>query len=375
MNLTLVLLAALSLAVSPAGPDAQGAATASSYSRGVEIAAASKSTAKSRKAPPKKASAKKASAKKAAPAAEPVAETVNAEPVAAPAPAAAPAVEAPAEVARSRSKRPLRVAVLNPQAEGIEERLLGAFVAAMVPEVRKLERTSAIGMNEIRDMLEFDRQRQLMGCTDTSCLAEIAGALGVDELVTTQLSLVGKDYILSMRRIRLSDASIAHAETRQFERRDGEELLMVVGPVVESLFPDRPLKPGRVRGVEEAAIRRLNPPPLPRWAPLATLGVAAVALAGGATFGLQSRNAEQLYNEGAQRSLTEPVSGSFLKGLEEDATGSASRANLLFAVGGGLVLTAAIEALFTDWRGDGDVPQIAPMVMPEGGGVAVGGEF
>ena len=34
-------------------------------------------------------------------------------------------------------------------------------------------------------MLDFEAQRQAMGCdADDACLAEIAGALGVDEILT-----------------------------------------------------------------------------------------------------------------------------------------------------------------------------------------------
>ena len=37
---------------------------------------------------------------------------------------------------------------------------------------------AVIGQGEIRDMLELEAQRQLVGCTDESCLAELVGALG-----------------------------------------------------------------------------------------------------------------------------------------------------------------------------------------------------
>jgi hypothetical protein len=56
--------------------------------------------------------------------------------------------------------------------------------SSLLPEVRKLEGVSAIGMGEIREMLSVEYQRQMMGCqADEACLAEICGALGTDELV------------------------------------------------------------------------------------------------------------------------------------------------------------------------------------------------
>jgi hypothetical protein len=44
-------------------------------------------------------------------------------------------------------------------------------------------------MEEIYEMLQHEKTRHVMGCeADDACLAEIAGALGVDELVTGRLS-------------------------------------------------------------------------------------------------------------------------------------------------------------------------------------------
>ncbi|HEY3449947.1 MAG TPA: hypothetical protein VGK67_26580 [Myxococcales bacterium] len=290
------------------------------------------------------------------------------EPAAAPAPApeakpaetvktveAVPAAALP-EVkpeAPKASVSPMRVAVLDPQKSGeIPERALAAFVQSLVPELRKLQGISAVGMGEIRDMLAFEKQRQLLGCGDESCLAEVGGALGVDEIVTIQIALNADKYSLSMRRMNMRKAKMVGAEQKVFEKRDGEELLAIVGTMIEALYPDRQLKEGKLRGVEEAAIKRLNPPPLPKWVFVAT-GVAAVAAAGaGGAFSIVQNEKYGAWKDMANASTTSAQPGASLIQRQRDTEAAYTNSLIFYGVAGGLAVVAAVEAFFTDWHDD-----------------------
>lgn len=271
----------------------------------------------------------------------------------------------------------VRVAVMEPRAAGeIPPRPLAAFSQALVPEIRKLEGVAAIGMAEIRDMLGFERQRQMLGCSaDENCLAEIGGALGVDELVSVELTLVAQNYAIAAKRMDIKRARVLQSVSRRMEKRDGEELLNVVGPLVQALFPERALKPGAVRGLDKTVVARLNPPPLPRWAFFTTAGGGAAVLIGGGVMGLLSREAQNDFNTLASRSTTQSVAGTDLKALEKKARDRAMLANTLFIGGGALALAAGVEAFFTDWRNDRDAIQIRPVVGQGAMGVGVGGTF
>lgn len=50
-------------------------------------------------------------------------------------------------------------------------------------------------------LLGIEKQKQLLGCADeqSSCMAELAGALGADGLVTGQIAKVGKSYQLNVK--------------------------------------------------------------------------------------------------------------------------------------------------------------------------------
>ena len=295
-----------------------------------------------------------------------------------PALVAAPPPTAAAAVAAQRTTA-LRVAVLDPAASpDVPPRPLAALAQSLVPEIRKLEGVSAIGMAEIRDMLGFEYQRQMLGCSaDDQCLAEIAGALGVDELVTTNIVLVKKSYAVTLKRLDLKKARVVQSESLTVEQRDGEELLAMVGPGVAALFPDRPLRAGKTRGVEPAVIRRLNPPPLPRWAFWATAGAAAVALGGAAMSQVATSNAVDEYDRVAARSQTTVVPASDLTGAADRVRTLEGQRNAFLYVGAGLAVAAGVQALFTDWRNDRGAlaPPVAPLALEGGGGLQVAGRF
>ena len=54
---------------------------------------------------------------------------------------------------------------------------------------------------DVASILGVERQKQLLGCADaqTSCLAELAGALGAEGIITGEIALVGKVYQLTIK--------------------------------------------------------------------------------------------------------------------------------------------------------------------------------
>ncbi|HUJ28914.1 MAG TPA: hypothetical protein VLW85_22995 [Myxococcales bacterium] len=54
-----------------------------------------------------------------------------------------------------------------------------------------------IGMDEVAQALKLEKEKQMLGCSDDGCLAEISGALGVRYLVYGRLDRFGKSALLS----------------------------------------------------------------------------------------------------------------------------------------------------------------------------------
>jgi len=279
----------------------------------------------------------------------------------------------PAPPVAGKPKQALRLAMPDVKVTGeLPARQASLFESALLSEVRKLDGVSAIGMGEIREMLSFEYQRQMLGCAaDEACLAEIGGALGTDEMVHSSIIVEGKTANLTLKRINMRTARVTGSHSKRLTRAGGEELLSAVGPAVQELFQDRSLRPGLTRGVDKAVALRLNPPPLPKWPFYATASAALLAVGGGAVMGYLSKDAQDQYNGLAQRALTESVPGAQLKELESTAKSRAKNANLLFIAGGVLGVGAGVEALFTDWHGY----RAQVDVGPRSGGVKVGGSF
>ena len=282
-------------------------------------------------------------------------------------------VPLPPPPAAAKPKAALRLALPDVKVSGdLPPRQLALLETALLAEIRKVEGVSVIGMSEIRQMLSFEYQRQMMGCqADGQCLAEIAGALGVDEMVHAAVIVEGKTATFSLHRISMRQARVVGTHTKRLDRAGGEELLGDVGPAVQQVFPDRALREGMTRGVDKSIALRLNPPPLPRWPFYATAGAAVLAVAGGAVAGVMAKDAQNQWNSLAQQSLSQPVPGAQLNDLEHTAQSRAQTANLLFITGGVLAVAAGVEALFTDWHGY----RAQLEVSPTGAGVQVGGRF
>jgi hypothetical protein len=254
-----------------------------------------------------------------------------------------------------------RVGVPEPNVVGeVSPRELAVLSQALVTEVRKLDGIAAIGVAEIREMLALEYRRQMLGCSqDENCLAEIAGALGVNELVSSELVVQGETSTFSLSRIDMRTTKVVAATQKRLARRKaGEEVLGAVGEVVATIYKDRPLRAGEQRGVAPEVARWLNPPPVPRWVFFTTAGAAAAAAAGGAIYAVNAEGTRESYNALATGGGT--VSGSELTELHDLADKQQRNATILFGVAGVLVAAAGVEAFFTDWHNDRAAVRIGP---------------
>ena len=269
--------------------------------------------------------------------------------------AAQPTPEQPTAPAGSLQQA-RRVAVYALELQGVDINIGTVVTDSLLAEIRKLQAVAAIGMDEIRDMLSHEANKQVLGCeSDESCLAEIAGALGVDDLITGKLSKVGDNHVLLVRRIDQRRAKVVGTYTKRLKAESGQEFLLAIGPAVEDLFTDRTLREGQKRGVPDEIALRLDPPPLPTWSFWGVAGGAAAAGVVGMVFGILAKSAEASFhgiaNAGTQDS---PAPGSQLVSLQGEATSRADAANASFGVAGSLALTAGVMFFFTDWYGYGE---------------------
>jgi len=132
------------------------------------------------------------------------------------------------ELARKREledprKRDKKVAILDVKAGGIEANKVQGLASLVASEVAGRADTLVTTGEDIRALIGFERQRTALGCEEASCLAEIGGALGVDFIITTEVSKIGDEWVLALSMV---DIKKAQATNRTAARVRRAELLV-----------------------------------------------------------------------------------------------------------------------------------------------------
>jgi hypothetical protein len=268
------------------------------------------------------------------------------------APSPAPPASSPGTAATPPTRTVIRVVVTDlGRSDDVAERLGQIVADNLVAELRKLVGVSVVSMDEVRAMLALEGDRQAIGCDDSSsCLSELADALGADVVIGGSIATLDGARIFSLRRIDQRRAAVTGQVEERLVLAGGEELLAAIGPAIEKLFPDTPVKSGLVRGVPGERARLLNPPPLPVWSTFAVGAVATATMLGGGGALLLANAAlgdgQDLVNASTQR----PVDGALVV-KQERAAGEFTVLGVSLLVGGAVVAAGTgVMALFTDWR-------------------------
>lgn len=162
---------------------------------------------------------------------------------------------------------------------------------------------------DVVTVLGLERQRQLMGCADdsSSCLAELAGALGSEGIVMGEVAQVGrvlqltikvlspggKPLYSTLRRVKGEEAMLAELDAVALE---------AVAALTTVLRPVKVVEPPPVKPAEVVVTAPPPPPAAPApVAPWVVLGVGgAFAVAGGVLQGLAVADFNRLADHSAQ---------------------------------------------------------------------------
>lgn len=97
---------------------------------------------------------------------------------------------------------------------------------------------------DIETMLGLERQKQLLGCSEDSCVAEISAALGVSLVASGRLTRLGKRIELDVRLIRQTDGKTvaSAAQATDDEGRLGDLIRRAADDIAVQLAPPAPFK-------------------------------------------------------------------------------------------------------------------------------------
>lgn len=133
-----------------------------------------------------------------------------------------------------------RIAALDFAVIGLDQNL-GSFYAEHLSVRLEARKLRVVTQRDIATVLSLERQKQLLGCADdsTSCMAELAGALGVDAIATGQVAKVGKSFQVNLRILSSRDASALFVFSKLVKSE--EELLEALNEagdqIIEKLAP------------------------------------------------------------------------------------------------------------------------------------------
>jgi len=84
---------------------------------------------------------------------------------------------------------------LNGVKGDVAKMLMETFTA----ELGKLGWYEVMSVDEVQDMLGLEKMKDVMGCDDISCSADIAGGLGADFMVTGSVGKLATQLKLSLK--------------------------------------------------------------------------------------------------------------------------------------------------------------------------------
>jgi hypothetical protein len=116
-----------------------------------------------------------------------------------------------------------QIVALDLQAQGnAPKRLAQALSPLLIAELARREGMSVISQDDVRALLELEAEKQLVGCDDAGCMADIAGSLGAELLCSSKIALVGKEYVVSLTLLQVDGAKVVRRSTGR--AKGGEEV-------------------------------------------------------------------------------------------------------------------------------------------------------
>lgn len=261
---------------------------------------------------------------------------------------------------------PVKVAVPNFTVVGMDPGLGEAWAESFATRLGAAGDLKIITAKDIQQVLGLERQRQLLGCGEGegSCLAELAGALGVDAILSATFAKNGTSITGTLRVLKAADGSQVAAATARL--KDAELLQdWLEAQAIELAKQVRTAFKLQAPPVAEVVAPAPKPRadggiPVIRFVPAIVGGAAAIT--GVALFVVSKDYATKLKG---------PIA-------EGDITGAASTGRMLEGLGLGLMIGggAAIAASLI-WALAVPHGEVGVVFVPSatGGSFAVGGAF
>lgn len=136
----------------------------------------------------------------------------------------------------ARAEERPRLAVMSLQVEeGVSASVARLLNELILSEIGKRGVFDVVGEADIKAMIGFEEQRQLAGCSNEDCLAEIGGALGVERVVFGNIGRVGEHHLINLKLVNVSTTQVESRWSGRVEQGEGA-LLDAIPVGIATLF-------------------------------------------------------------------------------------------------------------------------------------------
>jgi hypothetical protein len=129
----------------------------------------------------------------------------------------------------------VKVAVLDVKAVGAIDAKTIAGLSTLIAYEASQFPVQVISGSDVRALISHDREKQILGCSDSSCLAEIGGALGVEYILSTEVSEVGGVWLVSLTLLDVSKSLAAKRVIKKARRES--HLVAAATEATQEIFP------------------------------------------------------------------------------------------------------------------------------------------
>jgi TolB-like protein len=138
------------------------------------------------------------------------------------------------------------VAVLDLRARDLPKEVADSLVDAVAEEAARVPGHKVLSRKDMEAMINEEARKQMLGCDETSCLAELAGALNATLLVSGEVARLGGDVVLTLQLINHRYATVVNRVTLSWGGPT-EQLLDVARAAAQLLVMEKGLRtPGSI---------------------------------------------------------------------------------------------------------------------------------
>jgi hypothetical protein len=113
--------------------------------------------------------------------------------------------------------------------------LLGDTLAG---ELRRRPGVSVLTQSDLSALLGVEKTRQMLGCTDSGCFAELGGALGADRIVHGSIGRVGDSLLVNLSALDPRRGTTIASESERLRGAREEAFLDVLPAVADALLAE-----------------------------------------------------------------------------------------------------------------------------------------